>query len=323
MIETKQQQSYVMIPLDKIVSTSPIRDISKSGKARIRESIRKSGFLNTFPLLVTPLDDGIFDALDGNHRRVVSQEEGITTVPCVIVTDLSEVERYRIAVQCNNAAETVVPQTMVTYAELIWRLSKKGYTHEKIADEILTGWSLSKVKNYSALSGICDEGWNIIVTTFENPCDHSTEDDVTTKVTIVTFTEGLLRTTLSLTDQQQIELITALATQKDFTKKKFKDLAEDYQARNEAKEYALQKLGDIGQEYTSRLEQEIDKGAYDADWKKSETHPKLHKLIESLTDEWEQKNNTQRIHGDFFDEVRKIEDACIDVIITDPPYNIA
>lgn len=318
-----KQQTYEMISLDKIVSTSPIRPINESGKTRIRESIRKSGFLNNFPLLVMPRGDGTFEPLDGNHRLVASEEEGLAAVPCVIITDLSEVERYRIAIQCNNAAETVVPQTMATYAELIWKLVDEGYTQEKIAEEVLQ-WGREKVAKYVMLRGIKPEVWQLIVPTFENLGTGEDNDTGTKNVPTGTlFSEGLLRSILSLTLEQQLELVTALITQKDFTKKKFKELAEDYQARNEAKEYALQKLGDIGEEYTSRLEQEIDKGAYDTDWKKSETHPKLHKLIESLTDEWEQKNNTQRIHGDFFDEVRKIEDACIDLIITDPPYNIA
>ena len=55
-------------------------------------------------------------------------------------------------------------------------------------------WSLSKVKQYSALKAIGDEAWNLIkVTTFASSVTVDGDSDVTEKVTVVTFSEGLLR----------------------------------------------------------------------------------------------------------------------------------
>ena len=55
-------------------------------------------------------------------------------------------------------------------------------------------WSLSKVKQYSALKAIRDEAWNLIkVTTFASSVTVDGDSDVTEKVTTVTFSEGLLR----------------------------------------------------------------------------------------------------------------------------------
>ncbi len=316
-----EQQAYTILPLDRIVSRLPVRRLSASGLARIQESMKRSGFLDNYPLIVTPLENDTYQLIDGNHRYESAKKLGLLSAPCVIKAELIEQERYKLALQSNNAAETVVTSTMVTNAEFVWARAEEEYTQQEIAD--MLGWSLSKVKNYSALSAICDEAWEIIVTSFENKRDHSADEDVTSKVTSVTFTETLLRDILDLTPEQQLELVRELATNKQFSKEKFKTLAENYQARNEMYEYAQQQLGDLGETYLTQLKEDVYSGAYDAEWKKKKDHPKLDKLIEAIHDEWERKNSIHLIHGDFYEEVKKIGNGCTDLILTDPPYNIA
>ncbi len=85
---------------------------------------------------------------------------------------------------------------------------------------------------------------------------------------------------------------------------------------------ACQHLGALGEAFTTRLEEEIASGAYDADWNVPE-HPKLHKLLDALRDEWERIHRLHLIHGDFYTEVQRLGDGCVDLILTDPPYNIA
>lgn len=324
-----EQQTYVMIPLNKIVSKLPVRRLSAVGVQRIQESIQRSGFLDNFPIVVHPLGDGTYQLIEGNHRYEAAHGLGVVAVPCIVKTDLSEAERYKLALQSNNAAETVVPSTMVTYAEFIWDRSQNGFTQEAIAE--MLGWSRDKVAKYDLLKRICKDAWNIIVTTFEPAVTGTEEDLVTPIVTTVTFTETLLRSILDLTPEQQLELVTELATNKDFSKGKFKSLAENYDARNSMYAYAQQQLGALGESYLSRVKDEIYSGAYDEEWKKSQdtkkkeygTHPKLDRLIKAVQDEWEEKNSYHLIHGDFYEEIKKIGDASVDLIITDPPYNIA
>src|SRR5205807_3924953 len=43
----------------------------------------------------------------------------------------------------------------------------------------------------------------------------------------------------------------------------------------------------------------------------------------AIRDAWESKNSTQLIHGDFYEKVKKIGDGSIDLIVNDPPYNVA
>ncbi len=71
----------------------------------------------------------------------------------------------------------------------------------------------------------------------------------------------------------------------------------------------------------TRLEEEVASGAYDADWNVPE-HPKLYKLLDALRDEWERIHRLHLIHGDFYTEVQRLGDGCVDLILTDPPYKL-
>lgn len=315
-----EQTTYIMLPLNNIVEKLPVRRLSTSGLARIQTSMEHSGFLDTFPLLVQPLGNGTYKLIDGNHRYEAAKAIGIVEVPCVVKTDLTEQGSYKLALESNSAAETVVPSTLVTYAEFVWQRSEEGHTQEEIA--VMLRWSRGKVSQYALLEKIHEDAWNIIATTFEKVVAIDEEEPVAKNATGVAFTEYLLREILPLTSAQQTELVTELATNKDFSKGKFKTLAESYHTRNEMYAYASQQLGDLGEEYTAQLHEEVYSGAYDADWKNAD-HPKLTKLIASLRDAWERKNSIHLIHGDFYEEIKKVGDGCVDLILTDPPYNVA
>ncbi len=316
--------SFVMIPLEKIVSKLPVRKLSEPGIARLQESMRWAGFLENYPLTVIALEDGTYDLVDGNHRCEAARRESIQLVPCVVKTDISEQERYKLSFQSNNAAETIVTSTMVDYAEFIWARIKEGYKQREVAE--MLGWGKSQVANYAAMEKICSEAWQIIFTTFVKSGDSDENEAVNSKVHQVTFSERLLRPILDLTPEQQTELVAELATNPNFSKGKFATLADNYKARNQMKTYALEQLGTLGEPYTTHLTDEIDSGGYDADWKQ-EAHPKLQKLIASLRDEWQQKNSIQFLPpdgpGDFYVQVKNVPDGSIDLIITDPPFNIA
>jgi len=77
------------------------------------------------------------------------------------------------------------------------------------------GWSVTKVKNYSALSKVTQKAWDAIVTNVSS---------VTEEVTNVTFSEGILRPIIPLTPDQQLQLVTDLIDE-TITKAKFKKLA--------------------------------------------------------------------------------------------------
>lgn len=315
------QNVLKILPVNRITERLSVRRLSASGIERLKESIQRSGFLENFPLLVTPLEDDTYQLIEGNHRYEAALLLGLTCVPCLIKTHLTEQERYTLALQSNRAAETVVPSTLVTYAEFISARSAH-YTQQEIAD--MLGWSRGQVSQYALLKQrITDAAWNVIATTFDR-VGTKTDEEVGAPhaTTVALFSERLLRLILDLTPEQQLELVTELATSPHFTKGHFKSRAENYRARNEMYAYALPLLGALGEEWITRLSEEIMSGHYDADWKTAD-HPKLQKLLASLRDEWERKHSIRLIHSDFYEVVAQLEDGCIDLLLTDPPYHIA
>jgi DNA modification methylase len=323
MLETivPEQHSVCLLPLQTITGRLPVRRLSAPGVQRLIKSIQRSGFLEQFPLVVTLLGEESYQLIDGNHRYEAALACGLTSVPCVVKTQLAEHDRYVLAWQSNSAAEMVVPSTLVTYAEFIWDRSNEKYTQAEIAT--MLGWSREKVKNYAALNQISKDAWAVIGTTIENAVPIDDEGAVPVPgTTVPIFTEGLLRAILDLTAEQQQELVAELAVNREFSKGKFKTRAENYRARNEMIAHARRQLGELGDAYRVQLEKEIARGAYDADWKTND-HPKLQKLLAALRDEWECRHSIHLIQGDFYKEVGKVGDGCIDLILTDPPYNIA
>jgi len=197
--------SFIILPLDKIVSRLSVRRISSSGVARLQESMRWAGFLENYPLTVAPLDEGGYELIDGNHRYEAAQGLGFTSAPCVVKHNLSELERYQLAIQANNATESSIPQNLVSNAEFIWaRLAeidereKQKYTQADVAT--MLRWGRTAVANYALLEGIDKKAWEIIVTTFDQSVTDTSEGSVTSIVTNVTFSEGLLRPILDLKD---------------------------------------------------------------------------------------------------------------------------
>ncbi len=158
-IQSQPYAEIVQLPLERITSKLPVRRLSASGIARLTESMKRSGFLDNYPLVVTP-DSEDFQLIDGNHRYEAAKGLGIQTVPCVIKTELTEQERYKLALQSNNAAETVVPSTLVTFAEFVWNRANEGKTQEEIANMLM--WERGKVAKYAMLHRISKDAWDMI-----------------------------------------------------------------------------------------------------------------------------------------------------------------
>ncbi|HET8846722.1 MAG TPA: DNA methyltransferase [Ktedonobacteraceae bacterium] len=309
----------VLLPLQQITTRLAVRRLQASGVSRLKESIERLGFLEQFPLVVMERDDGTILLIDGNHRLEAALAAGQTHVPCLIKTNLTEQECYTLALRSNSATEAIVPSTLVTYAEFVWNRLQEGYKQQAIAE--MLGWSRGAVSNYALLDGIDKRAWSMIATTFEQSVALSPETVVAPNATAVAFTEHLLRDLLPLSPEQQCELVQDLASNA-IKKNRFTELAKAYRLRKEMYDFAQQFLGDLGEVSLTKLQTEVSSGAYDADWK-SGNHPKLEKLLAAIRDEWEQKHSIHLIQGDFYEEVQKVGDSCIDLILTDPPYNIA
>mgnify|MGYP003444591233 FL=1 len=100
-----------------------------------------------------------------------------------------------------------------------------------MADEL--GWSTNIVIRHSHLGKICKEAWDAVLAdhlpTFQTVGKNDNETVGKSNLPTGNFTEGLLRDIIHLTPDQQLELVTDLATNK-IQKGRFTKLAKDYRA---------------------------------------------------------------------------------------------
>jgi DNA modification methylase len=163
--------------------------------------------------------------------------------------------------------------------------------------------------------------WAIIGTTFDVVVPSDEEDVAPTIGATAPFTEGVLRSILSLTPAQQIDLVQALASGKiakgDFTKR-----AKLYQGRNEIEAWLRAQLPDLGPEWFDAPLADLARGVYDTDWT-GQPGKRLTRLVEALTDEWQRKVGIALYHDDFASVALTLPDASVDLILTDPHYGIS
>jgi site-specific DNA-methyltransferase (adenine-specific)/modification methylase len=296
-------------PLSFVTDFHRVRPLNESFVERLRESIREKGYKAQRPLCVTP--DGVL--WDGNHRFEALQTEGAGAAPMYIFEPES---LDRAAFESNEADRDALPQTFVDYAETVWRKLEDA-TQQEVADEM--GWSRSYVKQYAALQKLDSEAWEVIGTTCRENALVPADCSVPTNGTAVPFTERLLRDIVTLTSRQQLELVTELADGV-ITKGKFKSRAKAYAHRNALEDHVRQQLGDIHEDLVREAIDPIDRGIYDKHDADSEA---VAKLIGHVRDKWAKKNSVTLLHGDFFDQVPSVGAESVDLIVTDPPYNIA
>lgn len=311
------------ISLSSITDRIVVREVKPEGVAILKKKIEEVGYLPEKPVLLAPNGTGeTYTLIDGNYRTTALAELGIDFVEAEIdeslVTRESQLRRARLA---NEITEVVVPTTFVDDAQLVWDLAAEGLNQTEIGN-IMGGWSRSKVADYAALNKINKDAWKIIVATFSISATGLKTDAATDSVAIATiFTEGLLRNILPLTDAQQLQLVEALSTGA-INKKKFTEQSKVYKTRNEIAAYVLDKLTGLDNTYLEKAEDEVYSGAYDRDWS-TPNKTKIEKLIQSLIDEHEEKTGSRIYIGDFEELSADIESESIDLILTDPPYNIS
>lgn len=320
-------ESVALQSLDFITSIHSIRPLDERYLSKLMEKIKTIGPKPAYPLSVTP--DGIL--YGGCHRFEAFKRLGFETA-WMHVKQPESLDRE--AIELNKASEDSKPMTFVDYAELIWRkLAEDGVTQQKIADEL--GWTQPQVAQYRALQKICGEAWGVI-TAFRQTVIEENKiaviEDITTVISDSPFSERLLRDILDLTPDQQLALCAELAKGEKgggISKGRFKAMAAAYRARNEMRAVAIEKLVGVDADLLQNTLAEIDKGVYDNDWLKSKNvkdaaYPEnFTRLIDGALDAWNKKTSIQMYNDDFYDRVKQIPADSVNLILTDPPYNIA
>lgn len=305
---------FAELPLDAINERFLRRPIRDWYVDELVESYNEHG-VQPNALKVTP--DGVL--FSGNHRYEAAKRVGLQNFPvkCEAPNNLDAAAR-----RANESDAVSLPETFVDRAERIWN-QLDDRTQQEVAES--EGCSRSSIGRYSALQQIGDEAWSEIVTVTNNELRDQLEGAVTRDVTAVTFTfsERLLRNILPLEPDQQSELVERLADD-EIGKGKFKRMAKRYEARNEARQHVQSELQGVDEGLVEEAVEEVDRGVYDDEWMDADgCGPNLQQLIDHKLDEWRERESVTLIHGDFFDEYTELPANSVDLVLMDPPYNIA
>jgi len=303
---------YVIEEVDNLVE-NPLRDLRQNVLERLRERIKR-GFNPARPLSVVE-EDGKKIVVDGNHRLKVLRELGIKEVPCLVYDEKEIQNTYRLAIECNEDENTYAPLDLFDYLEIIKKLREEGKTQKEIAGVL--GWSVSKVKQYSALLS------NVVTDVLEF-CKKHQEGRVTDKVTMVTFNfterwfrdSGIYDLPVIYDDEGNVIRNRQMEFMKWFIEKKkcrtnmqtIKKQVEMLINKEKCIEYIVKNLlnKDKVEEFISYVE--------NGSWKS------LEDVKRKVDEENREYDRLKLFIGDFREVCEDIEDNSIDLILTDPPY---
>jgi DNA modification methylase len=287
----------------KVADLKPfqIREVRPETIEKLKERIKERGYNQAKSLTIVE-SEGEYIVADGNHRLKVLIEEGIEEVPCVIYSNEGDV--YNLAVQANVDEDTYAPMDLFDWLDVIGKLKGEGLALKEIGAKL--DWEEGRVKQYSVLLNK--------VTPILKECKVYQDGRVTEKVTPVTFnfTEYWFRTSglYDLNESYQEKLINAFISDKfNWNKSKVQSEAKKYLLWQEMLEIAKDTLANENDIET--IKQLVENNTF-------KNTSQLKTKVEDLN----KKASNKLICGDSIIELEKLEDASIDLVITDPPYGI-
>lgn len=298
--EIKTTTEYKIVTIDKL-QPFLIRGIREGVLEQLRERI-KAGFNPARPLTVVPVEgNGHYIVADGNHRLQALYDLGITEVPVVIRNE----DAYTLAVKCNCDEDTYAPMDLFDWLDVVRQLRDDGLTQEKIGEKI--GWERGRVSQYQM---ILDK----IATNILEMAKQKQSGRVAENATTVTmnFTERWFRDSClyDLQPKYQERLIKEFISDKfNWRKEKVQSEASKYKSWQQFSDIAKAELVN-GDDYPTILTM-IENGTF-------KTDVQLRQKIKDLNTQAKSK----LICGDCVIELEQLDDASIDIVITDPPYGI-
>jgi len=277
-----------------------IRNIRPQVLEKLKDRISK-GYNPAKPLTVVKTKDG-FIVADGNHRLAVLKELGIQSVPCVVYNDD---DPYRLAIAGNLDEDTYAPMDLFDWLDIIKKLREEGLTQTQIGDRI--GWSREQVRNYIfVLDKIGTEVLDL-ARKYQN-------GRVPRNGTIVPFdfTEGWFRNSglYDLCEKYQLRFMNTFIENKcQWNNEKVRQETEKLKRWQEYIKIAKETLVNV--EDLPSVMAMIENDAF-------KTEVQLQQKIKSLN----VRAKNKLICGDCTVELENLDDASIDIVITDPPYGI-
>ncbi len=293
---------YCLLSVSQLQSFD-LRDIREGVIGQLIERIRER-YNPARPISVIPNGEGSYLVADGNHRLAAIRKLGIENVPCLVYP--GNTDPYALAVENNMDEDVYAPFDLFDWLDIIGKLRAEGLTQLQIGEKI--GWSRDLVKNYQRL--IDGVGTNIL--DLAKQCQTGRVPKNGTNVPFFDFTEGWFRNSglYDLEPKYQERLIKEFVVDKcNWNSDKVKREAAKYKQWQEWTRIATDKL--VNRDDLPEVIRLIE-----ADVFKTESQ-----LMDKILD-FNTKAQNKLIYGDCLIEMEKLDDASIDLVITDPPYGI-
>jgi len=277
-----------------------IRDLRESTLQEIKNNIGENGYFDARVLAIVKINDE-YHVADGNHRLQALLDLGIETVPCVVYENA---DPYQIAIEGNIAENTYAPMDLFDWLSIIRKLKNQGLTQQEIANKI--GWNTQQqVSNYFKIL-------DLFTTQILDFCKSYQKGRVVKNTTTVVFnfTEGWFRTSglYDLQEPYQSRCLQEFIDEKcNWSKSKLQKETAKYKQWQEFIEIVKNQL--FNQQNLEKLCELIE----------NNTFKTKNQLLEKIND-FNKESKNKLICGDAVLELEKLEDASIDLVITDPPY---
>jgi len=229
------------------------------------------------------------------------QELGIEEVPCLI----RDGDPYKLAVECNADEDTYAPMDLFDWLDVIGRLRSEGLTQEQIGERI--GWSRKQVSDYVRLLD------NVAPEVSGLARAHRDGRGAENAPNGAMFTEGWFRNSgiYELQPEYQRRLMEWFIEEQ-----KCKPAPKMVQKQAEY----LKGIQEQAALVETELASEIDRAELLAAVNRGEyTTKRLQEVINRLN---EGAKNRALFGVDALEELRKLPDNSIDLVITDPPYGV-
>jgi len=287
----------------------PIRELDNGFVEILKNRIKNEGYNKSKPLSVVK-KDGVLLIFDGNHRYEACKQLGIKDIPYVEYPESTEL--VGAGIKANRDEETSKPMTFLDYAFLTKKLHKEGNTYDDIGKVL--GWSKTKISFYIDIAEKLDEKTlnkvkEQLFTQIPKNVNLDDLDSVNIMFTSVNlFNPSSFRDITSLNPENQLYIVEEIIKKKGELKgRKLKDLCKKRKLFEEMEGHVNENL--LNTDAKEELLKDINNGVYDDI-----------KQVENKVTQLNKEAQKQLIHGDAIEELKKLDDNYIDVVITDPPY---
>lgn len=298
LLEEPKRVSYKILKV-KNLKFFKIRDLRESTLQDIKINIKENGYSDARVLAVVKMNSEDF-VVDGNHRLQALIDLGIEAVPCVVYEN---VDPYQVAIEGNIAENTYAPMDLFDWLSIIQKLKEGGLTQQEIGDKI--GWTREKIRDHIKI--IKSIGAQNLDLCKINQKGRAPKDGANATFD---FTEGWFRTSglYDLCEKYQRRCLQEFIDEKcNWSKNKLQKETSKYKLWQELFENAKDQLHD--QQNLEKIKELIE----------NDTFKNINQLKEKIND-FNKESRNRLICGDSIQELTKIEDATIDLVITDPPY---